>query len=309
MRRRSRLGAERPWEQDARRVAASLLANADRRVSKLRPNRVTVVPQACRIGRSDRRVPTDRSRTKQRTPSGVSSGRRTYVKLQPSDVDRRRGTNVNHVDPVRAACGELRRIRSGSIPSWATRQRANPSVRSDPGNRDRAPRFLWRETLVESQTVPTIIAAPDAQGDPSRHTIASTGKRCNGINCCRPGAAPRYFHQSPRVQTRLAHRRSSRLASALRVSESADLRQLTCPLRSKPRSGNLAGGRVRPCSSNRTSSKARKRSSVASHASPYPRWDASLSAPATPRSAATPHRRPPRRHRRGRGSPGRGTPA
>ena len=56
---------------------------------------------------------------------------------------------INSVGPVRAACGEPGRIRSGSIPSWETLPESESSVRSYPGNRDRAPRFLWSETLVK----------------------------------------------------------------------------------------------------------------------------------------------------------------
>ena len=62
-------GAERPWGKAARREAASLLATTDRRVSKLRPGCVSAMPQACRIGRGDRRTPTDWLRTRRRTRS------------------------------------------------------------------------------------------------------------------------------------------------------------------------------------------------------------------------------------------------
>ena len=71
------------------------------------------------------------------TPTaGLDRGRRTCT-LQPS---------------ARAACGELRQIRSGSIPSRATERPARVEGRT--------PRFLWRETLEKPDNA-IIIDPPD----------------------------------------------------------------------------------------------------------------------------------------------------
>ena len=80
----------------------------------------------------------------------------------------------------------------------------------------------------------------------------------------------RYLQQRPRVRTRPTRRRSSRFARALRVSDSAVLRHLTCPLRSRPRSGCFSGGSVMPCSSSSASSTSSTRSWVRSHSRPFP---------------------------------------
>ena len=78
-----------------------------------------------------------------------NSNRRTWTEDE--------GPTSNSVVSARAACGELRQIRSGSNSLVGDLPESESSVRSDPGNRDRAPRFLWSETLVESQTVPTLL--------------------------------------------------------------------------------------------------------------------------------------------------------
>ena len=84
-----------------------------------------------------------------------------------SNSNRRAGPGtkgyINSVHPARAACGELRQIRSGSIPSRETLGRANQILRVCPGNRDRAPRFLWPETLDKSQTTQSLSQAPEPQ--------------------------------------------------------------------------------------------------------------------------------------------------
>ena len=67
--------------------------------------------------------------------------------------------------------------------------------------------------------------------------------RCG--NAANTAATP-YFRHSHRVQTRRTQRSSSRFLSATRVSWSAFLRQLVCPLRPKPRSGCFSGGSVSP---------------------------------------------------------------
>ena len=84
-----------------------------------------------------------------------------------SNSNRRTGPGtkgfINSVGPARAACGELVQIRSGSIPSWATLPESESSVRSCPGNRDRAPRFLWSETLVKPNNAVIVAAAAAAK--------------------------------------------------------------------------------------------------------------------------------------------------
>ena len=64
-----------------------------------------------------------------------NSSRRTWTKDE--------GPTSNSVVSARAACGELRQIRSGSNSLVGDLSESESSVRSDPGNRDRAPRFLW----------------------------------------------------------------------------------------------------------------------------------------------------------------------
>ena len=78
-----------------------------------------------------------------------NSNRRTWTEDE--------GPTSNFVVSARAACGELRQIRSGSSSLVGDLSESESSVRSDPGNRDRAPRFLWSETLDESQTVQTLL--------------------------------------------------------------------------------------------------------------------------------------------------------
>ena len=88
----------------------------------------------------------------------VPDGRRTYVKLQPTDVDRGRRTyrQTPSFRPVLLAENYVKSA-AGSSSLVGDLPESESSVRSDPGNRDRAPRFLWSETLVESQTVPTLL--------------------------------------------------------------------------------------------------------------------------------------------------------
>ena len=98
-----------------------------------------------------------------------------------SNSNRRTGPGtkgfINSADPARAACGELRQIRSGSIPSWATLPESESSVGSYPGNRDRAPRFLWSETLVKPNNA-VIVAAPAAAREGFRHPLPRLRPKC-----------------------------------------------------------------------------------------------------------------------------------
>ena len=146
---------------------------ADRRVSKLRPW-LCVSYAAGMLNRPGRKTHSDRlgedeaqkalhpqspageainSNSPDGCPTGEgltsNSNRRTWTEDE--------GPTSNSVVSARAACGELRQIHSGSISLVGDLSESESSVKSDPGNRDRAPRFLWSETLVESQTVPTLL--------------------------------------------------------------------------------------------------------------------------------------------------------
>lgn len=70
---------------------------ADRRVSKLRAGSSQAMPQTCRIGRGDRRVPTDRLRTKLRATSQGSD--RGSDQLQPPDLGCPAGEATNSNPP------------------------------------------------------------------------------------------------------------------------------------------------------------------------------------------------------------------
>ena len=161
----------------ARREAASLLFS--RRPARVEAAALAVC-QLCRrhvesVGAKDALRPAGRGRGAEGAPSSESSGRSDQ--LQPPDgcptgegltsnSNRRtwtedEGPTSNFVVSARAACGELRQIRSGSNSLVGDLSESESSVRSDPGNRDRAPRFLWSETLVESQTVQTLLPTKD----------------------------------------------------------------------------------------------------------------------------------------------------
>ena len=145
----------------ARREAASLLATADRRMSKLRPSCQSAMPQSMRSlskrqTRFDRLVedgaqgalrpscPTDEAinpnrqtgvqRKKRSTPIAerVSSGRRTNVKLQPPDWTEDEGlSQLRRFDPrclrrtnVNSASAAFPRGRPGESESSSGRTRA-----------------------------------------------------------------------------------------------------------------------------------------------------------------------------------------
>ena len=117
-----------------------------------------------------------------------------------------------------------------------------------PGLEGKTPRFLGRETLEKPETA-SIITAPTPDGkvlrDPPHGSLHLMAQKLPQPRSRRPIAA-RYRRQRPNVTTRPTRSRSSHLLSALRVSESAVLRQLTCPFRAKSRSGCFSGGSVMP---------------------------------------------------------------
>ena len=194
----------------------------------------------------------------------VSSGRRTNVKLQPPDLDRgRRATSNRRFDP---RCLRRTNVNSASaaVPSWETGESESSSGRTratgitHPGFYGRKPWKKPNSTLIIDVPRPAKegLRRPFPEPPPNR-SQNFTGNPSHSPSC--------YRHNSPKVR----RRRSSRFLSALRVSKSAVCRQLTCPLRSKPLSGNLAGGSVMPWSSSRSSSNARNRSSVRSRTGPF----------------------------------------
>ena len=128
---------------------------------------------------------------------GISPGPLNGAR-QPEDLntptaglDRGRRAKSTPPGPVRAACGELRRIRSGSIPSWGlSGERIILTV--NPGNRDRAPRFLWPETLEKPDNTAIITSAgtgKDPLRDPPGNFAQSVDK--NGHPAPLPPPAPR----------------------------------------------------------------------------------------------------------------------
>ena len=171
------------------------------------------------------------------------SGRRTNVKLQPAGLDRgRRDSPTPSIRPVLLAesCVESAET---AIPSWATqgerivlavmpvRQGSRTQV-SEVGNLGQKP---------NSGTIITDGGAEkEGLHDASRKLPPNRSQKLTA------NPPPGYLHPSPKVQSRPTFRRSSRFASALRVSESAECRHLVCAPRSNPRSGYVSGGSVMP---------------------------------------------------------------
>ena len=192
---------------------------ADRRVSKLRPW-LCVSYAAGMSNRSGRKTHSDRlgedeaqktlhpqspageainsnspdgaRREKRSTPIAgrVPSGRRTYVKLQPPDVDRGRRTYVK-LRRFGPCC--LRRATSNPQRQHSLvsdRMESESSLRSDPGNRDRAPRFLWSETLVESQTVQPLLPDPELDVKAFGQSTPRSFTKLHGSSLADGGAQP-----------------------------------------------------------------------------------------------------------------------
>ena len=132
----------------ARREAASLLLSG-------RPARVeaagrlgSAMPQACGIGRGERRTPTDWFRTKRKTQPvpGVQRMKRSTPTARPVPSGRRTNVNFNRrTEPRTKDQGQLRRFgpsclrrtnvkfRSGSIPSWETLKSTRATGITHPG--------------------------------------------------------------------------------------------------------------------------------------------------------------------------------
>ena len=89
---------------------------------------------------------------------------------------------------------------------------------------------LWAAADIIRPALVVIDPALDAYtGDPNN--LAAVREFVSALGAEAAARGP-----EPSVRARPIRRRSSRLARALRVSESAGLRQLVCPLRSRPRS-------------------------------------------------------------------------
>ena len=177
--RRSSAPDEQRQGEAARREAASLLATADRRMSKPRPGCVSAMPQSMR-NRSKRQTHSDRpsedeaqgarsvpggQRRERSTPNrqtGVQRRKRSTPNRR-TGVQRAKGLSLQPPDwtedegpastpSVRSAlpAKDQRQLRFGSIPSWATGGE-RIILRSCPCNRDHAPRFLWSETLEKAK--------------------------------------------------------------------------------------------------------------------------------------------------------------
>ena len=217
----------------ARREAASLLLSG-------RPARVeaagrlgAAIPQACGIGRGERRTPTDLFRTKRKTQSvQVSNGRSDQP--QPQDqcpTGEGPTSNFNRRTELRTKDqGQLRRfgssclrrtnvkLRSGSIPSWETLglpvQQGSRTQVSMVGNLGKSltthPLLPHPEPDVKGFAVqpPKSFDSVHISFHKSSHSSSGNTTRC------RAG----YRRQSPRVTTRLTLRRSSAFLRALRVS-------------------------------------------------------------------------------------------
>ncbi len=126
----------------------------------INPNRQTGSQRQERSTPTGRRMSSDVSDQLQ-SPDGCPAGEGLITPT--AGLDRGRRTSVNSVVSARAAsCGELGQVRFGSIPSWATGGE-RIILRSCPCDRDRAPRFLWSETLVKSLTVQSLSPFPAPQ--------------------------------------------------------------------------------------------------------------------------------------------------
>ena len=126
----------------------------------INPNRQTGSQRKERSTQTVRRVSSGRSDQLQ-SLNGCPAGEGLITPT--AGLDRGRRTSVNFVVSARAAsCGEPGQVRFGSIPSWATGGE-RIILQSDPCDRDRAPRFLWSETLVKSLTVQSLSPFPAPQ--------------------------------------------------------------------------------------------------------------------------------------------------
>ena len=177
----------------------------------INPNRQTITQRQERSTPTVRRMSSDGSDQLQ-SPDGCPAGEGLITPT--AGLDRGRRTSVNSVVSARAAsCGELGQVRFGSIPSWATGGE-RIILQSDPCNRDRAPRFLWSETLEKAKQCSHYHRSRRRKRGPARPPRRIAAKSFTKVACKVFAPRPGYRHNS----RRLSVFRSSRFFSALRVS-------------------------------------------------------------------------------------------
>ena len=184
---------------DSGRGAASNAANASARVGTQRdqPPRPRCPATGAVNSNSPDRCPAD--------PGGQPEpldGARQPEELRQTPtagLDRGRRAASNPPGPVRAACGELRQIRSGSIPSWGlSGERIIPTV--NPGNRDSCPQDFYGRKPRKSQTTQPLSQAPGREKTPCSTPPAIFPKLLTRTATASPAtyaSAPRLGTSSP----------------------------------------------------------------------------------------------------------------
>ena len=166
-----------------------------------------------------------------------------------------------------------------AVPSWALRGEKLQSFGAGPGgqgSRSQVSRQWkhWKSRTTHSVSGPDRPAARLSGQCRPNHL---PGLRWDLTGICQPARAPpptapgRYFRHSPNDNTRRSRHSNSSLARRLLNSWNAFKRQLSCAPRSRPRSGSVSGGRVRPWSSSIATSSSKMRSRLDTHAEPLPR--------------------------------------
>ena len=111
-------------------------------------------------GKSDQPQPQNCVRLMKRSNSNRRTGVQREKDLSQTSTAGRGPRTRDQGQPRRIGPCCLRRASSNPQRQHSfvgDRQESESSLRSDPGNKDRAPRFLWCETLVESQTVQPLL--------------------------------------------------------------------------------------------------------------------------------------------------------
>ena len=134
----------------ARPMPASEAINPNRQTGSQRKERSTPTVRRVSSGRSDQL----------QSLNGCPAGEGLITPTAGLDRGRRATSNPSFRSVLPAK--DQRQLRFSSIPSWATGGE-RIILQSDPCNRDRAPRFLWSETLVKSQTVQSLSPFPAPQ--------------------------------------------------------------------------------------------------------------------------------------------------
>ena len=181
----------------------------------------------------------------------INSTRRTGVQrekdlsLQPLDWTEDDGLVTPSSRPALLAESYVESAEA-AIPSWATwGERIILAVK--PVRQGSRTQVSMAGNLGQKPNSATIITEGGAQKEGLQDAFRNLPpNRSQKLTTNAPDARPGYLHPSPKVQNRPTFRRSSRLASALRVPESAECRHLVCAPRSNPRSGYVSGGSVMP---------------------------------------------------------------